>query len=127
MAASNLGGSVLKYVYHSSSLYNKNPGQLFFFRGFASTLFVKGISFSTTEDVLANSFSQFGKVVEVKVMMDKVRNRSKGYGYVTFAEEDEARKALIVMNGQLLDGRVIFVDKVRPGSLPRTPSQAADE
>ncbi|XWS71445.1 hypothetical protein CRYUN_Cryun03dG0138500 [Craigia yunnanensis] len=126
MAASRLGGNILKFVYHSSS-YNKNLGQLFFFRGFASTLFVKGISFSTTDEGLANSFSQFGKVVEAKVIMDKVRNRSKGYGYVTLAEEDEARKALTVMNGQLLDGRVIFVDKARPRSLPRTSSRAVDE
>ncbi|XVE59607.1 hypothetical protein DITRI_Ditri05aG0059500 [Diplodiscus trichospermus] len=125
MAASRLGGSFLKYVYHSSNPYNKNPGQLFFFRGFASTLFVKGISFSTTEEGLANSFSEFGKVLEAKVVTDKVRNRSKGYGFVTFAEEAEATKALTVMNGKLLDGRVIFVDKVRPRSLPRTPSQAA--
>ncbi|XP_022756658.1 small RNA-binding protein 11, chloroplastic-like [Durio zibethinus] len=111
------GGTFLKYVYHSSS----NPCQLFFFRGFASTLFVKGISFSTTDEGLAHSFSQFGKVVEAKVIMDKVRNRSKGFGYVTFAEEVEARKALTVMNGQLLDGRAIFVDEAR------TPSRRADE
>ncbi|XVF05128.1 hypothetical protein REPUB_Repub05bG0144900 [Reevesia pubescens] len=67
MAASRLGGSVLQYYgYFSSSPCNRNPvpGLLFFFRGFASTLFVKDISFSTTEEGLANSFSQFGKVVE---------------------------------------------------------------
>ncbi|XVF05127.1 hypothetical protein REPUB_Repub05bG0144900 [Reevesia pubescens] len=130
MAASRLGGSVLQYYgYFSSSPCNRNPvpGLLFFFRGFASTLFVKDISFSTTEEGLANSFSQFGKVVEAKVARDKVRNRSKGYGYVTFAEEVEATKALAVMNGKLLDGRVISVDKQGPSSRSRTPSRAANE
>ncbi|XVF46951.1 hypothetical protein PTKIN_Ptkin03bG0069500 [Pterospermum kingtungense] len=128
MAASRLGGSFLKYyLYSSSSPYYKNPipGQLFFFRGFSCTLFVKGISFSTTNEGLADSFSQFGKVVEAKVIMNKVKNRSKGYGYVTFAEEAEARKALAVMNGQVLDGRVIYVDEEQPRSRPRTPRRGA--
>ncbi|XP_042954873.1 small RNA-binding protein 11, chloroplastic-like isoform X2 [Carya illinoinensis] len=73
-----------------------------------------GISFSTTEERLVEAFSKFGQVIEGKVIMDKVRNRSKGYGYVTFAKEDEAQKALMDMNGKSLDGRVLFVDNVRP-------------
>ncbi|XP_057956566.1 small RNA-binding protein 11, chloroplastic-like isoform X3 [Malania oleifera] len=65
-----------------------SPSHLLAYRGFASRLFVKGISFCTTEDTLAEAFSQFGKVVE----------------------EDEAQKASTEMNGKLLDGRIISVE-----------------
>uniref|UniRef100_A0A2C9V3H8 RRM domain-containing protein n=1 Tax=Manihot esculenta TaxID=3983 RepID=A0A2C9V3H8_MANES len=61
--------------------------QFFFSRGFSSKLFVKA-----------------------KIIRDKASNRSKGFGYVTFATEDEARKALMEMNGKLVDGRPVFVD-----------------
>ncbi|XP_062172507.1 small RNA-binding protein 11, chloroplastic-like isoform X2 [Alnus glutinosa] len=94
-----------RYISHPNP--NSSPAQLIFFRGIASKLFVKGISFSTTEETLAEAFSKFGEVIEV-------RNRSKGFGYVTFAKEDEAQKALMDMNGKLLDGRVVFVDNARP-------------
>lgn len=90
-----------------------SPARLIFHRGLASTLFVKGIAFVTTEDRLAEAFSKFGQVEEAKIIMDRVKNRSKGYGYVTFAVEEDAQKALIDMNGKLLDGRVVFVDMAR--------------
>ncbi|KAJ4724931.1 putative RNA-binding family protein [Melia azedarach] len=107
-----LGKSIFGCISHSNSKIL--VAQLVFYRGIASKLFVKGMSFSTTEEILADAFSQFGQVTEAKVIMDKVRHRSKGYGYVTFSKEDEARKALMDMNGKLLDGRVVFVDNARP-------------
>ncbi|XP_010045184.2 small RNA-binding protein 11, chloroplastic [Eucalyptus grandis] len=90
-----------------------SPARLIFHRGLASTLFVKGIAFDTTEGKLAEAFSKFGQVEGAKIIMDKVKNRSKGFGYVTFAVEEDARKALTDMNGKLLDGRVVFVDMAR--------------
>ncbi|XP_077230620.1 RNA binding (RRM/RBD/RNP motifs) family protein isoform X2 [Tasmannia lanceolata] len=89
------------------------PMQLVFSRGIASKLFVGGLSFYTTENALSEAFSQFGQVVEV---MDRVSDRSKGFGFVTYASEEEAQKALTEMNGKVLNGRVIFVDnaKARP-------------
>ncbi|GLT48691.1 hypothetical protein SLA2020_222990 [Shorea laevis] len=110
MAASRFGGSILKYVSHLNP-NSTAPAWFCFFRGFSSTLFVKGISFKATEFTLAESFSKFGKVLEAKIIKDKDKNRSKGFGYVTFATEEEASRALIEMNGKLLDGRVIFVDR----------------
>ncbi|PON62946.1 Splicing factor-like protein [Trema orientale] len=110
-----------------------NPYNPLFSRGFSSKLFVKGISFSTTEETLAKEFSRFGEVVETNIVMGKTRNRSKGYGYVSFAKEDDAHQALIDMNGKVLDGRVVFVDKAWPsrnfrnrGPRVGEPSDAAD-
>ncbi|CAH2073104.1 unnamed protein product, partial [Thlaspi arvense] len=45
-----------------------------------------------------------------QIVMDRVSDRSKGFGFVTFASDDEARKALMEFNGQQLNGRVIFVN-----------------
>ncbi|XP_021647034.2 small RNA-binding protein 11, chloroplastic isoform X1 [Hevea brasiliensis] len=105
-------------------LSQSNPNYLasqFFSRGFSSKLFVKGtndfaagISFSTTEKSLAEAFSKFGQVVESEIIRDKASNKSKGYGYVTFATEDEAKKAFMEMNGKLVDGRPVFVDNAWP-------------
>ncbi|XP_068664262.1 small RNA-binding protein 11, chloroplastic-like isoform X1 [Aristolochia californica] len=86
------------------------PALLISSRGVASKLFVGGLSFYTTEKVLSEAFSQFGQLIEAKIITDKVSVRSKGFGFVTFASEDEAEKALTEMNGKVLNGRVIFVE-----------------
>ncbi|KAK2655597.1 hypothetical protein Ddye_008649 [Dipteronia dyeriana] len=83
-------------------------------RGIASKLFVGGLSYYTTDEGLSEAFSKHGQVVEAKVVMDRVSDRSKGFGFVTFASEDEAVKALAQMNGNNLNGRVIFVDFAKP-------------
>lgn len=72
--------------------------------------FPPGLSFYTTEQGLSEAFSQCGQVVEAQIVMDRVSDRSKGFGFVTFASDDDARKALMEFNGQQLNGRVIFVD-----------------
>lgn len=92
------------------------PSRLVSFRGIASKLFVGGLSFYTTDKGLSEAFSQYGQVVEAKVVTDRVSDKSKGFGFVTFASEDEAHTALTEMNGKPLNGRVIFVDYAKPTS-----------
>ncbi|KAF6169220.1 hypothetical protein GIB67_013650 [Kingdonia uniflora] len=72
------------------------------------------ISFHTTNEALTESFSQFGQVIEAKIITDRVSERSKGFGFVTFASEDEAEKAIAEMNGKVLNGRTVFVDTAKP-------------
>ncbi|XP_058108999.1 small RNA-binding protein 11, chloroplastic-like [Magnolia sinica] len=86
---------------------------LIFSRGIASKLFVGGLSFYTTDKALSEAFSQFGEVIEAKIVMDRVSDRSKGFGFITFASEDEAQRALREMNGKVLSGRIIFVDNAK--------------
>lgn len=71
--------------------------------------FAAGLSFSSTEKKIVEAFSEFGEVIEAKIVMDKARKRPKGYGFVTFAKKDAAEKACEGMNGKLLDGRAIYV------------------
>ncbi|GMI71074.1 small RNA-binding protein 11 [Hibiscus trionum] len=109
------------------------PTFLISYRGIASKLFVGGLSFYTTENGLSDAFSQYGQVMEAKIVMDRVSDRSKGFGFVTYASEDEAEKAIAEMNGKDLNGRVIFVDYAKPkhnfgGGMPiaRGPPDSAD-
>ncbi|XP_047338701.1 small RNA-binding protein 11, chloroplastic-like [Impatiens glandulifera] len=90
------------------------PSLLITRRGIASKLYVGGLSFSTTEKGLLETFSQYGQVVEAVVVTDKITARSKGFGFVTFASADEAEKAVTEMDGKPLNGRVVAVDYARP-------------
>ncbi|KAG9141680.1 hypothetical protein Leryth_019311 [Lithospermum erythrorhizon] len=79
-------------------------------------LFVSGLSFRTTEESLRNAFKNFGQLVEVNLVMDKIANRPKGFAFVRFATEEESKKAIEGMHGKFLDGRVIFVEVAKPKS-----------
>ncbi|XP_052172356.1 small RNA-binding protein 11, chloroplastic [Diospyros lotus] len=83
-------------------------------RGIASKLFVGGLSFYTTQKGLMEAFSKYGQVVEAKIVTDRVSDRSKGFGFVTFASEAEAKKAKAEMDGKPLNGRAIIVNYARP-------------
>lgn len=76
----------------------------------SSKLFVGGLSFDTTEAGLRDGFAKFGDLVEAKVILDRDTGRSRGFGFVTFAEGSAAKKAIAEMNGAQFDGRTIKVD-----------------
>ncbi len=76
----------------------------------SSKLFVGGLSWGTSDDALRQAFSEFGEVTEAKVITDRETGRSRGFGFVTFAEASQAQEARDQMNGEYLDGRMIRVD-----------------
>lgn len=73
-------------------------------------LFVGGLAWATDDNGLREAFEPFGEVVEAKVIMDRDTGRSRGFGFVTYAEADSATNAVNEMNGASLDGRSIRVD-----------------
>ena len=77
-------------------------------------LFVGGISWNTTEDGLKEYFSQIGEVEEVKIITDRMTGKSKGFGFVTYKNEEDAMKAIETLDGKELDGRSLKVAKARP-------------
>ncbi len=79
----------------------------------SSKIFVGGLAWATTSETLAEVFSQFGEVVESKVIVDRETGRSRGFGFVTFEDSESAEEAIRAMNGQELDGRTIRVDRAR--------------
>lgn len=77
-------------------------------------LYVGGLSYSTTQDVLRDGFAQAGTVESAIVITDKMSGRSKGFGFVEMATEEEAQKAMEMFNGKDFDGRRITVSEARP-------------
>jgi hypothetical protein len=75
-----------------------------------SKIFVGNLSWNTTDNVLHAAFSPHGHIVDAVVIEDRKTGRSHGFGFVTFATETEADRAMHTMNGVDLDGRKIRVE-----------------
>jgi RNA recognition motif-containing protein len=80
----------------------------------SNKLFVGNLSFNTTENALQDAFAAYGTVTETNLMMDRMTNRPRGFGFVTMSTADEAQKAIAAMNGAQLDGRALTVNIARP-------------
>jgi RNA recognition motif-containing protein len=80
----------------------------------AKKLYVGGISYSTNEDALKEHFSQAGAVESAAVITDRMTGRSKGFGFVEMASDEEAQNAITMLNGKELDGRTLTVNEARP-------------
>ncbi len=77
-------------------------------------LFVGGLPWATTDDDLQAEFSKAGTVVSARVIMDRDTGRSKGFGFVEMATDEEAQAAINMMNGAELGGRRIVVNEAQP-------------
>lgn len=73
-------------------------------------VFVGGIAWATTDEGLEEAFAKFGAVKDAKVLTDKDTNKSRGFGFVTFEDEESARAAVEEGNDMELDGRSLRVD-----------------
>ncbi|HQA99372.1 MAG TPA: RNA-binding protein, partial [Candidatus Dojkabacteria bacterium] len=62
-------------------------------------LFVGNLSWNVRDEELKEAFAPFGTVEEAVVIMDRMKNRSKGFGFVTMSTEEEAQKAMEALNG----------------------------
>lgn len=77
-------------------------------------LFVGGLNFKTTDQTLGAEFSKIGKVNSAVVIMDRMTNRSKGFGFVEMENDADADAAIEMFNNKELDGRVVVVNEARP-------------
>jgi cold-inducible RNA-binding protein len=77
-------------------------------------LYVGNLSFNTTENDLQDAFAAHGTVLETNLMMDRMTNRPRGFGFVTMSSEAEAQKAIEALNGRDMDGRALTVNIARP-------------
>ena len=86
-------------------------------------LFVGNLSWETSDESLSSFFSTVGEVTEAKVIVDKFKGRSKGFGFVSMATDELATEAIDQLNGKELDGRAINVSVARP---PREDGDRGD-
>ncbi len=101
----------------------------------AKKLFVGGLNWKTTDDGLFNAFERFGEITEAKVITDRETGRSRGFGFVSFAEDQAADAAIQEMNGTQLEGRTIQVNEAQQRGFgggprrggPRTGRERATE
>lgn len=77
-------------------------------------LYVGNLPFNTTSEQLAQLFSNYGEVIEANVITYKNTGKSKGFGFVTLADEAKAEKAIEEMNESELEGRKIVVNEAQP-------------
>ena len=77
-------------------------------------LFVGNISFQTSEGELQALFEPFGEVTRVQIMTDRDTGRSRGFGFVEMANDEDAAKAIGALNGKELNGRALNVNEARP-------------
>ena len=87
--------------------------------GMATRLFVGNLAYSTMDHQLEAAFAQHGQVVSANVVVDRATGRSRGFGFVEFENENEAKAAIEALDGSTLDGRPIAVNEARP----RTPKR----
>ena len=78
----------------------------------AKRLFVGNISWNTTEDDLRAAFEEGGReVTDIHIMTDRETGRSRGFGFVTLANEAQAEEAMSALDGSMLDGRPLRVNE----------------
>ncbi len=89
-------------------------------------IFISNISFKVREQALSDLFSQFGEVTSVRIIKDKETRRSKGYGFVEMANNNEALAAINALNGTEHYERNIVVAEAKGKKEPAAAGVQSD-
>ena len=77
-------------------------------------IYVGNLDFKVNENELEELFQGYGTVASAKIITDKYSGRSKGFGFITMDDMDEANKAISELNGTMLKDREMVVNEARP-------------
>ena len=77
-------------------------------------IYVGNLDFKVNDNDLEELFSEFGAVSSSKVIIDKYSGRSKGFGFVTMDNDEEANKAVEELNGNTFKSRDMVVNEAKP-------------
>lgn len=77
-------------------------------------VYVGNLPFSVDDEKLRELFSSYGEIEEASIIKDKYSGRSKGFGFVTFKEDENAQKAISEMNDKEIEGRNLKVNEAKP-------------
>lgn len=86
-------------------------------------LYVGNLPFTVTQEKLKELFASYGALGEVLVVVNKFTGKSKGFGFVTIENDENADKAISEMNGKEIEGRALTVNEAKPfdPDRPRPP------
>jgi|SRR5579871_230464 len=79
-------------------------------------IYVANLNFDLQEGDLRDYFAPYGEVTSAKIIMDKITERSRGFGFVEMADDAAGRKAIAGLHGAVVDGRPIKVNEAKPKS-----------
>jgi RNA recognition motif-containing protein len=77
-------------------------------------IYVGNLDFKVDENDLKYIFEEYGTVSSSKIITDKLNGRSKGFGFITMENQDEANKAIRELNGASLEERIMVVNVAKP-------------
>jgi cold-inducible RNA-binding protein len=77
-------------------------------------IYVGNFSFSLTEPELRSMFEPYGNIESASIATDRDTGRSRGFGFVSMPNDDEAEKAMAALNGKDSGGRALTVNEARP-------------
>jgi RNA recognition motif-containing protein len=73
-------------------------------------LYVGNLKFDMTDQELEEAFAPYGEIISATIVMDRISGRSKGFGFVEFAKDEDADEARDALNGKELKGRTVKID-----------------
>jgi len=76
----------------------------------SSRLFIGGLSYGMDDQSLRESFTEYGEVIEARIIHDRETGRSRGFGFISFTSNEEAAAAITGMDGKDLHGRLVHVN-----------------
>ncbi|HVU62574.1 MAG TPA: RNA-binding protein [Phycisphaerales bacterium] len=77
-------------------------------------LYVGNLSFNTSESQLRDLFAAHGEVASAALVMDRETGRPRGFGFVEFRDDSQARAAMAALSGKNVDGRDLTVNEAKP-------------
>jgi RNA recognition motif-containing protein len=77
-------------------------------------IYVGNLDFKVQENDLEELFGEYGEVESARIITDKYSGRSKGFGFVTMEDDNEARTAIENLDGKQLKSRALTVNEAKP-------------
>jgi RNA recognition motif-containing protein len=79
----------------------------------STKIYVGNLPWRATDAQLSEMFAAHGEVIEARIITDRETGRSRGFGFVSMANNDGAQNAIRALNGHSLEGRALVVNEAR--------------
>jgi len=77
-------------------------------------IYVSNLGFNIQDEDLRGFFTPYGEVTSAKIIMDKMTNQSRGFGFVEMSDDAASKKAIAELNEATVEGRTIKVMEAKP-------------